>query len=176
MHNNNQELLDVVDHNDQVIGQKYRTEIYAEKSTQFRVINAFLINSKKQLWIPRRSEHKKLFPLCLDMSVGGHVASGENYEQAFIRELKEELNIDASQVNYTLVAKLTPQRHKVSAYMHLYVIMTDETPVYNIDDFISATWFTIPELEALLLKGEPTKSDLPILLNLLQNMPSRTWY
>jgi isopentenyldiphosphate isomerase len=102
------ELLDIVDQNDEVIGQKYRAEIYAEKSSNFRVVNAFLINSWKQVWIPRRSPHKKLFPLCLDASVGGHVISGESYDQAFRRELQEELNIEVSHVSYRLLSKLTP--------------------------------------------------------------------
>lgn len=163
-----EELLDVVDLSDQVIGQKYRTEIYAEKSAQFRVINAFLINSKKQVWIPRRSQHKKLFPLCLDTSVGGHVAAGESYDQAFVRELKEELNLEAGLVAHKFVAKLTPQQHNVSAYMHLYIIITDDDPAYNTDDFISARWFTLDELQTLIKQGEPTKGDLPTLINLLQ--------
>lgn len=163
----NEELLDLVNENDQVIAQRYRSEIYAEQLSNFRVINAFLINDQKQVWIPRRSAHKKLFPLCLDASVGGHVMSGENYEQAFVRELEEELNLDASQLPYKLILKLTPSQHRVSAYMCLYVIYTNATPQYNTNDFISSSWFSLPELQALIKKGEPTKGDLPILINAL---------
>lgn len=164
---NNDELLDIVDHNDQIIGQKYRAEIYAQNLSSFRVINAFVINSKKQVWIPRRSSDKKLFPLCLDASVGGHVASGESYDQAFERETQEELNIEISQVSHKLLAKLTPHQHGVSAYMNVYAIITDQEPIYNTNDFISATWFAIPKLQALIKQGERTKGDLPALINLL---------
>ena len=143
----NDELLDIVDQNDQVVGQKYRTEIYAQNSSNFRVINAFLINSQKQVWIPRRSPHKKLFPLCLDASVGGHVASGESYDRALERESQEELNIEISQVPHKLLAKLTPHQHGVSAYMNVYVIVTEQEPAYNTNDFISATWFAISDLQ-----------------------------
>lgn len=161
------ELLDVVDLHDTVIGQKYRSEVYAEKASNFRVINAFVVNSQKQVWIPRRSATKKLFPLCLDASVGGHVAAGESYDQAFARETQEELNIDISAVSNRLLTKLTPHQHGVSAYMHLYIITTDQAPAYNTDDFISAAWFSIPELQALIKNGEPTKGDLPTLINFL---------
>ncbi|MGB8468325.1 MAG: hypothetical protein WCE21_04930 [Candidatus Babeliales bacterium] len=68
-----EELHDIVNEYDEIIGQKPRSNIYIEKFTSFRVINAFIINDKKQLWIPRRTQQKKLFPLCLDASVGGHV-------------------------------------------------------------------------------------------------------
>lgn len=37
-----QELLDIVNEHDQIIGQKYRSEIYQQRLTNFRVINAFL--------------------------------------------------------------------------------------------------------------------------------------
>lgn len=164
------ELLDIVDQRDQVVGQKYRAEVYAQKLSDFRVINAFLINSKNQVWIPRRSPQKKLFPLCLDASVGGHVMAGETYDQAFARELEEELNIDISDVSHKLLTKLTPHQNGVSAYMHVYLIVTDQEPAYNTHDFISATWFEIPELQALIKKGEPTKGDLPILINFLQEL------
>jgi isopentenyldiphosphate isomerase len=160
------ELLDIVDCNDRVIGQKYRSEIYAKNLSNFRVINAFLVNSKKEVWIPRRSSNKKLFPLCLDASVGGHVAAGESYDQAFARELQEELNIDASQISYHLLAKLTPHEHQVSAYMHLYLIMSDQTPLYNTHDFVNADWYSISQLKKLIQQGEPAKGDLPKLIEI----------
>lgn len=162
------ELLDIVNEHDQVISQKYRSEIYEQQLSCFRVINAFLINHQKQVWIPRRTKHKKLFPLCLDASVGGHVMAGESYQQAFERELKEELNIDALHCKYEIIAKLMPHKHNVSAFMQLYLIYTDIVPTYNIDDFESAEWFDILELQAIIKNGEPTKGDLPILINVIE--------
>lgn len=169
MKKHSDELLDIVDYSDKVIGQKLRSEIYTEKMSNFRVINAFLINSNRQVWIPRRSHNKKLFPLCLDASVGGHVTAGETYEQAFERELTEELNIELSSISHQLIAKLTPLDHGVSAYMHVYLIMANQEPIYNTNDFISAAWYEISQLLSIIKKGEPTKGDLPILINLLHN-------
>lgn len=163
------ELLDIINERDQIIGQKYRSEIYEQKLTNFRVINAFLLNDKKEVWIPRRSPTKKLFPLCLDASVGGHVLAGENYDEAFVRELREELNLEAAQAPHQFLAKLTPQQHNVSAYMHVYIISTDEDPHYNSNDFMSAMWYKIPELQEKIRDGEKTKGDLPLLINLLRD-------
>lgn len=162
-----EELLDIVDHNDHIIGQKYRSEVYAQNLSNFRVINAFLINDNKEIWIPRRSFRKKLFPLCLDASVGGHVAAGETYDQAFARELQEEINLDITQTSHHLLAKLTPQQHGVSAFMHVYLIFTNQTPAYNTDDFVSSAWYPISELQKLVAAGEPMKGDLPKLLDIL---------
>lgn len=160
------ELLDIVDLEDRVIGQKYRTDIYSENLSNFRVINAFLINSKKEIWIPRRSPHKKLFPLCLDASVGGHVAAGETYDQAFARELQEELALSVLEVSHRLLTRLTPHEHGVSAFMHFYLIFSNQTPEYNPNDFVSAEWYSLQELHSLVQAGEPMKGDLPQLIEI----------
>lgn len=163
------ELLDIVDINDQVIGQEYRSKIYDENLSCFRVINAFLINSQNQLWIPLRCADKKLFPLCLDVSAGGHVSAGETYEQAFERELYEELNISAPK-SYKMVAKMTPHLHFFSAFMQVYIIYTDETPNFNRNDFISGEWISLTDLHKKIRLGAKAKPDLVPLINLLKTI------
>lgn len=163
------ELLDIVDQHDQVVGQAPRSEIYA-RQLGFRVINAFLVNSNRRIWIPQRTVHKKLYPLCLDTSVGGHVMAGETYDQAFIRELREELNLDASKVKYRMVAKFSPHSHQLSAHMQLYLIYTDEAPAYNPQDFITAQWYSLAELQVLIAANTPMKGDLPKLINLVATL------
>ncbi|MES2345391.1 MAG: NUDIX hydrolase [Chlamydiota bacterium] len=158
------EYLDLVNAEDQVIGKKLRSQIYAEGLLNFRVINAFLVNSQGQLWIPRRSLDKRLFPGCLDMSVGGHVESGETYNQAFKRELAEELNIDADQIAWKVIGRLNPLVDRTSVFMHVYEMSSDITPQYNPNDFTESSWLTPQELLHRIESGDPSKSDLPLLI------------
>ena len=58
----NDELLDLVNEHDEVIAQEYRSTVYRHEYSNFRVVNAFIINDKNEIWIPIRSAHKKLFP------------------------------------------------------------------------------------------------------------------
>lgn len=162
----NDELLDIVDANDLVIGQQWRSVLYREGACNFRVVNAFVRNCHGKLWIPRRTAGKKLFPLCLDMSMGGHVAAGESYEQAFERELKEELDFDARQMQPKILGRLTPHEHGVSAFMTVYEICTDQTPLYNQTDFCAFYWLTPSELMDRLGNGDKAKDDLPKLINI----------
>ncbi len=158
------EYLDLVNEQDEVIGRKLRSEVYAERLSNFRVVNAFLINSKGKLWIPRRGPHKKIFPLCLDMSMGGHVESGEDYDLSFKRELLEELGIDADSTEWKLIGHLTPHKDSVSAFMNVYEIQTDDVPKFNTDDFIEYFWLSPSELLTKIEQGEKTKGDLPKLV------------
>ena len=154
------EKLVLVDDNDVVIGSKRRSEVQKEGLMNFRVINAFVINSKGEMWIPRRSASKRIFPLCLDMSVGGHVEEGESYDDTFRRETKEELGLDIDAVPHRLLGKLTPKTNLVSAFMQVYEIKLDTVPNYNKDDFVEYYWFTPKAYFDHVVKGEKVKGDL----------------
>lgn len=153
------EYLDLVDANDTVIGKKLRSEIYAERLSNFRVVNAFVINSEGKLWIPRRSPNKRIYPSCLDMSMGGHVESGEDYDTSFKRELAEELRIDADAASWKVLGNLTPT-DGVSAFMRVYEIQSDAVPDFNADDFVEYWWMTPEEVVAKVEGGAAAKSDL----------------
>lgn len=159
------EYLDLVNDQDQVISKKLRSEVYVENLSNFRVVNTFLVNKEGKIWFPRRTATKRMFPLCLDMSMGGHVESGETYDQAFKRELMEELDIDADKIPWKLLGHLTPHENKVSAFMNVYEIQADRDPNYNKNDFTESFWLTPNELFARIGAGEKTKGDLPTLVN-----------
>lgn len=158
------EWLDVVNEHDEVIGAVTREDAYARGLT-FRVINAFLVNRAGQLWIPRRTAHKRLFPGCLDMSVGGHVERGETYEQAFRRETQEELNLHVDDLRWGQIASFGP-RDGLSAFMHVYELRRDDPPAFNPDDFSSAQWLTPAELIRRIEQGDSAKGDLKRLVQL----------
>lgn len=158
------EYLDLVTEKDEVIGRKLRSEVYAENLSNFRVVNAFVINDAGKLWIPRRAADKRLFPLGLDMSMGGHVESGETYDFAFKRELAEELNINADENGYRILGTLNPHENGTSAFMTVYEIKTNTTPKYNPNDFVESFWLTPQEVLDRLAAGDKSKEDLPRLI------------
>lgn len=153
------EWIDLVDYKDRVIRPILKSEYYATKPGHFRAINAFIVNDLGQLWIPRRTAHKELFPLALDAGVGGHVQSGEGYYNALVREVKEEIQIDLAADQTTFLGYITPHAG-VSAFMCVYKVLCHEAPDYNADDFTEYYWFYPHELAHVLKQGEKAKDDL----------------
>lgn len=98
--------------------------------------------------------------------MGGHVETGESYEDALKRELQEEINIDIGQIQYKLLGHLTPKENGVSAFMNVYEIKADQAPDYNGSDFTGYFWLTPEELFEKIKNGEKTKEDLPKLVKI----------
>ena len=155
------EILDLVNENDVVIGTIEREEAYSRGLVhQIRVVDAFIKNAEGKLFIPRRQAHKKLFPKALDTSVGGHVISGDSYEETFKKEALEELNLDITSVPYRLLGHMSPFKDGVAAFIGVYEMQSDSTPDYNSDDFSEHFWLTPKEIRDRVLNGDLAKGNL----------------
>lgn len=86
------ELLDVVDEHDRVIGPEKRGLIHARR-LRHRAVHVLVFNAKGQLFLQRRAKTKDTFPDRWDSSCSGHVDTGEEYLQCAVRELGEELGL-----------------------------------------------------------------------------------
>jgi len=90
--NPDDEVYDVVDNNDRVIGQATRKEIH-EKNLIHRSVHTFVFNPEGNLFLQKRALSKDENPGFWDTSSAGHVDAGEDYLTAANRELVEELGI-----------------------------------------------------------------------------------
>lgn len=160
-----EEKLWLVNEKDEPIqeGWQWRTK---ENWRNFRVINAFIKNAEGKLWIPRRTATKRMFPLCLDVSVGGHVEYDESYESAFQRETMEEVGVDVTKIDCALLGYLNPFENDLSAWMKVWEIHLDEVPSYNQTDFVEWSWMSPDEFRQRMKEGDKAKSDLPKLIDL----------
>jgi 8-oxo-dGTP pyrophosphatase MutT (NUDIX family) len=86
------EILDIVDENDQVIGQSSRGEAYA-KGLRHRCAFILARDAEDRVFVHRRTPTKLVFPSLYDMFVGGVVGAGESYDDAALREAEEELGV-----------------------------------------------------------------------------------
>ena len=80
-----EEIMDLVDENDNVIGQSPRSEI-REKRLLHRGVVIVITNKEGKLLMQKRSMSKKIFPGKWGFAAGGGVDKGESYESAANRE------------------------------------------------------------------------------------------
>ena len=92
--------------------------------------------------------------------------SGEIYEDALGRELKEELNIELESQALKFLGKLNPNKDGISAFMKVYEIKTEITPDYNKDDFIEYFWLKPEDVLDKINRGEKAKGDLAKLIKI----------
>ena len=118
------EVFDVVDENNQVVGQATRAEVHA-RGWRHRALHVFVLNAAGELFLQKRSPWKDRHPDAWDSSAAGHLDAGETYAAAARRELREELGLTpeaAGRVELREVADLGPAREATGGeFIRLFI-------------------------------------------------------
>lgn len=87
-----EEWFDVVNDRDEVIGRRPRAEVH-RLGLKHRAVHVLVFNRRGELFLQRRARTKDRAPGLWDSSAAGHLAPGESYDAAAVRELAEELGV-----------------------------------------------------------------------------------
>ena len=87
-----EELFDVVNEQDEVIGQQTRSEVH-RLGLMHRAVHVLVFNAAGQVFLQKRSMKKDRQPGLWDSSASGHVDAGEDYDACAVRELGEEIGL-----------------------------------------------------------------------------------
>lgn len=87
-----EEIFDVVNDRDEVIGQQTRREVH-HLGLMHRAVHVLVFNSAGQVFLQKRSMKKDRQPGLWDSSTSGHVDAGEDYDACAVRELYEEIGL-----------------------------------------------------------------------------------
>ena len=148
-------LIDIVDKNDNVIGQKEFWDVVASFDTDSpyfsRAISIFVFNSENKLVLQKRSK-KVQMPGKWDYSIGGNINAGDGYEKTAIIEAKEELGIDVNPKDLKLVKILYPLRPLGWKFTAFYICHHNGPFVYN-DEVDELRALSIEEIKKELEKN-----------------------
>lgn len=92
-----EELLDIVDDNDHVIGQESRAIVH-QRGLQHRGVHVFLFTDGGKMLIQKRSADRTASPSLLDCSISEHVKAGESYHDGAVRGMREELGVEGIEI------------------------------------------------------------------------------
>ena len=136
-----------VDSHDRIIGYGSKTEALS-KGLIHRVVRVFILNSKGELLIQKRSR-KVDVPNRWDQSAAGHVDKNENYKMAAQRECTEEIGlgfVSLREIGKYYSDESTGGKIRKRFNM-IYVARYDGHIQYNKEEVSDIKWIMPTELE-----------------------------
>ena len=146
----NEDIFDIVDEKDEVIGQERRSIVH-QRGLRHRAVHILIFNRKGELFLQKRSMNKDVSPGCWDSSCCGHVDSGETYEIAAVRELDEELglkNVNAGQL--AALFKVEARKETGQEFVRVYRLDHEGPFELHSEEIDEGRWFALPEMDRLI--------------------------
>ncbi len=126
-----EEYFDVLDENGNKTGEtESRNEVHRDGDWH-RTIHVWIFNQDGEILLQRRCATKDSNPNKLDISCAGHLMAGDDSITAAIRELKEELGLDAKPEDLHFVRTIKRSSRPVPTFLNnefadVYVMRTDK--------------------------------------------------
>lgn len=138
------EVFDVVDDDDQVVGQATRREVHG-KNLLHRAVHVFVVNRHGELLLQKRSRFKDVHPGVWDSSAAGHLDAGEDYVDSAVRELEEEMGVSGQPLEE--IGRISPSARTGWEHIRLYLVRWDGTPKFPRSEVESTLWMKSDELQ-----------------------------
>lgn len=157
------EIMDIVNEQDEVIGNAPRNEIYGKKLCH-RIAHVIVFNEDKEMALQLRSKTVSYRPHHWVTTAGGHVKSGESYKDAAIRETEEEVGFIPTAL--TLLGKNDYIDNEQCIPKKLAIFTTTHTGIIegNPKDVERIAFFPLDQIQHLLQGDEKIHPELRFIL------------
>lgn len=137
------ELFDLVDLDDHVIGVVRRGDAHRNPALIHRSVQILIFSSDGRLLLQKRSARKDLFPGYYCASASGHVDAGEDYARTAIREAWEELGIALQLIPLAKTLVRSEQETEITA---LYISINDGPFTFHPGETDGGVFMTLGEI------------------------------
>jgi isopentenyl-diphosphate delta-isomerase type 1 len=134
------EIFDIVNEHDEVIGQRLRREVHRD-GDKHRAVHVLVFNSHGEIFLQKRSMTKDTFPGRWDSSASGHLDTGEHYDACAIRELREEIGL-TTKVPLKKLFKLEACQQTGQEFVWIYRCTAEGPFTLHPEEIERGQWFT----------------------------------
>lgn len=156
------ELIQVVDESDQPLRGDTMENAWKE-GLWHRIAYVMVFSPSGKALLQMRTAQKETYPNCWDVSAGGHVDEGEDYETAARRELEEELGLSTATLEalsgYQTQSAFEWRRLKRFNRVYKTVIEEDAELRLQASEVSKISWFEIDEIKELIAKHPELVAD-----------------
>ncbi|MFZ1072031.1 MAG: NUDIX domain-containing protein [Verrucomicrobiia bacterium] len=139
-----EEIFDVVNERDEVVGQNTRGEVH-RLGLKHRAIHVLVFNAGGGVFLQKRSMKKDREPGKWDSSSSGHVDSGEDYDTCAVRELREEIGLAVTKTPERLF-KIAACPETDAEFVWVYRCQAEGPFQLHPDEIECGGWFTPDEI------------------------------
>lgn len=134
-----EEIFDVVNEQDEVIGQRPRSEVH-RLHLRHRAVHVLVFNRQGQLFLQKRSMRKDCFPGTWDSSASGHLDQGEAYDACAVREMREEIGLTTETAPRRILRlKACPETGQ--EFVWVYLVESEGPFVLQPEEVDRGEWF-----------------------------------
>ncbi|MBW3568712.1 NUDIX domain-containing protein [Candidatus Parcubacteria bacterium] len=154
----NKPKIQVVDENDQPTRAASVEEVW-QTGERHRIVWVIIEDGKGNILLQKRTKTKPLWPDRWDVSSGGHVDAGENYEQAAAREAMEEINLTGLKLEFLdkLYREEEFEGKKLNRFYKLYrAVVPRQKIIFDSVEVAEVKWLPVDHVR-LLVKQNPDK-------------------
>ena len=152
------EIFDLVDLDDHVIGRVRRGDAHQNPTYIHRSVQILVFTTEELLLLQRRAATKDLFPGYLCASASGHVMAGDDYTLTARRELIEELGVEPA---ITHVDKALVRSEMETEITALFLARCNGPFIFSPTETDGGVF--LPLAEALALRDDPAARITPAL-------------
>lgn len=147
-----EEILDVYTRDGKYLGTKTREECHQVNPGYYhKPVWMWIINSKNEILVQKRSNLKKKFPNYWDMPSAGHVTTGESFIKGAIRETEEEIGIKTTEEDYIYAGEYISDISWEIAQIYLLKLDIDlEDMKLQIEEVEEVKWLSLEQFKELL--------------------------
>ncbi len=149
-----EEYFDIVGENNQLLGiKKLRSEAHRDGDWHRTVHIYFLDEDRRRYLVHLRSKNKDSNPDKWDTRFGGHLKSGETFDEAALGEVKDETGIEVS-MNDLIEGDLYKRDHRDNrefTRVHYFIFKGDINDLkFNDGEVQKVKWLSKDEIEKAL--------------------------